>query len=217
MTLRLRAFRNRRRRFWAADRGVAAVEFAVLLPFMLLLYMGTTQLVHGMIVSRKLSVATRTLADVVAQQPQGTNLSLSQINDIIAATNSILAPYSTQSLMLTVSGIDFVATAPGATTYNAKTKWSVSRNGGALRPSGTLTSSTNGATTTSTTVPTGIYGQGSVIAADVSYTFTPSFGGNLLNWIGPPTGSLHMTRTMFMRPRVQTSISYSGTDGVQCP
>jgi Flp pilus assembly protein TadG len=211
------ALRLRRPRlFIVAECGVAAVEFAVLMPFMLLLYMGATQLVHGMIVSRKLSVVSRTLADIVAQQPQGTNLSASQLSDIFSGALEIMAPYSTTPLRLTVSGIDFVPTAPNATTYNATLRWSVASNSGALRTCGVQTSSSNGTTTNSSSVPAGIYGPGSVIAADVSYTFTPSFGINLLNW-GSPPGSIRMARTMFMRPRVQSSISYSGTDGVHCP
>jgi Flp pilus assembly protein TadG len=203
------------RRLIRADTGIAAVEFAILLPFMLFLYVGATELVQAMITSRKASVIARTLADLVAQQPANTDLTAAQLNDIITGAKAIMAPYAISSLKLTVSSIEFSAKTPPATGYDAKTKWSVTNNGGALRPCGTLTSAPDGVNGGITTVPAGLYGPGSIIVADVAYAYTPTFGGGVLAWT-TQSSSVQMARSMLMRPRLQDTIKYVGGNGVVC-
>ena len=56
------------RRFRRARAGVAAVEFAFILPMMLVLYFGIVVLGQGLEVGRKVALASRTLADLTAQQ-----------------------------------------------------------------------------------------------------------------------------------------------------
>lgn len=203
------------RRLIHNDTGIAAVEFAILLPFMIFLYVGATELVQAMITSRKASVIARSMADLVAQQPANTDLTAAQLNDIITGAKAIMAPYSISSLKMTVSSIEFSAKTAPATGYNAKTKWSVTTNGGTLRPCTTLTSSPDGVNGGITTIPEGLYSAGSLIVADVAYAYTPTFGGGVLAWT-TQSSSVQMARSMFMRPRLQDAIKYVGTNGVTC-
>ncbi len=198
-----------------SDSGIAAVEFAILLPFMLFVYVGASELVQAMITSRKASVIARSLADLVAQQPANTNLTAAQLNDIITGAKAIMSPFASAPLKMTISSIEFSAKTPPATGYNAKTKWTVSYNGGALRPCMTLTSAPDGANGGLSTVPAGLYGPGSLIVADVAYAYTPAFGGGVLAWT-TQSSSVQMARTMYMRPRLQDAIKYAGTNGVTC-
>jgi Flp pilus assembly protein TadG len=202
-------------RLRTADKGVAAVEFAVLLPFMLFVYVGSTELSQAMMSSRKASVIARSLADLVSQQPINTDLTAAQLDDIFTGAAAIMAPFPGASLKMTVSSVEFAAKTPPATGYDARTKWTVAKNGGALRACGMLSSAPDGTNGGTTTIPAGLYGPGSIIVADVAYVYTPSFGGGLLAW-STSSSSVQMRRTMFMRPRVQDSIRYAGTNGVIC-
>lgn len=203
------------RRWRRADRGIAAVEFGILLPFLLFIYMGSSELIQAMMSSRKTSVVARSLADLVSQQPVNTSLTASQLDDIFKGAEGIIAPFPAAPLRMTVSSIEFTAKTPPATGYNARTKWTVTRNGGAPRTCGTLTSAADDVNGGTGTIPAGLYGPGSIIVADVWYQYTPAFGGGVLAW-SSQSSSIQMARSMYMRPRLQDAITYSGGNGVVC-
>ena len=60
------------RRLIRERRGVSAVEFALLLPFMLTLYLGGTEITQAITIKRKTTIVTRTIGDFVAQAAQST-------------------------------------------------------------------------------------------------------------------------------------------------
>ena len=55
------------RRFAKDARGVSAVEFALILPLMLTLYLGGNELTHALTIARKVTHATSSLGDLVTQ------------------------------------------------------------------------------------------------------------------------------------------------------
>ncbi len=77
------------RRAMGDRQGVAALEFALIAPVMILLFMGLAQLSSAIIASRHTSHATASLGDLVSQC---SNLSDSDANNIFAATSDVLAP-----------------------------------------------------------------------------------------------------------------------------
>lgn len=78
------------RRFARQDRGVAAVEFAFLLPVMIALYAGTADVSRGLAIHWKMVSLSRTLADLTSQSIEITNQGMT---DIFRASRSVLAPY----------------------------------------------------------------------------------------------------------------------------
>ena len=48
-------------------RGTSAVEFAMLLPLLLTLYLGTFEISQGIGINRKVTLTTRTVADLASQ------------------------------------------------------------------------------------------------------------------------------------------------------
>ena len=201
-----------RRRLARDERGVAAVEFAMLLPLMLTLYLGCAEISQGVGASRGVALASRTLSDLAAQQASGTALTDAQLTDLWAAAQAVMAPYQTTTLKMTLSSVEFV---PNGATFNATTKWSVSNNGSLLRPCQVLASAANSAAPTRTTMPAGLYAAGTVLVADVSYTYTQGFSHVLFGWAN--SSILNMGRTSYMRPRVQYAVSYTAGTGTVCP
>jgi Flp pilus assembly protein TadG len=190
--------------------GIAAVEFALILPLMLTLYIGTAELTNAIMASRKETLVSRTLSDLVAQQPASTNIGDSDFTSIFAAATAIMSPFSATNLKMTITSVEFVANSKAAsgTGYDAKPRWTVTQNGGTKRPCAVLTMVANTATPSSTTMPTGIYQSGSVIVADTSYTYTPAFGSSFMSW---DSSGITFSHTTYMRPRNTTLITYSST------
>ena len=75
------------------ERGVSAVEFALLLPLMLTLYLGTVEVSQGIAADRKVTLTARTVADLVAQVSSINNTDMT--NSLNAAA-AVIAPYSVE-------------------------------------------------------------------------------------------------------------------------
>ena len=210
--------------------GVAAVEFAFILPLLLLLYVGANTLMQAISATRAVTVLTRTIADLTSQQPANNNLSDAVVQDIFNASTAVLAPFPTTNLKMTLSNVEFVANAAstGSNGFDAKTRWTVSFTGGTLRPclgNPKLTPVPNGTDPSATTLPVGLYAAGFIIVADVSYTYIPTVG--LFTWanangqVGGTIIPIRMRRTAYMRPRQTDNIRYSpsssSTTATVCP
>src|SRR5438309_10822995 len=109
------------------QRGIAAVEFALILPFMLTLYLGIVELSKGYMASQRMTLVARTLADLVAQQQQlqtggTTNITDSIMSNIFGASAAIMVPYSTTKLTMTVSQV-LLSHKSAGTCCQAKTDW----------------------------------------------------------------------------------------------
>ena len=48
-------------------RGLAAIEFAMIVPIMLVMFFGTVELSSGVAVDRKVTLVARTLSDLTSQ------------------------------------------------------------------------------------------------------------------------------------------------------
>src|SRR6476619_7638323 len=87
-------------RFGKDRRGVSAVEFAMLLPLMLTLYLGTVEISQGVAIDRKVTLTTRTIADLTSQV---LTISTTDMTNIMNATTAVLAPFDVSKLKVTVS------------------------------------------------------------------------------------------------------------------
>ena len=63
-------------RFHRDVRGMAAVEFAIIVPLMLTVFFGTIEVSNGVTIDRKLTLAARTLSDLISQGAKATDLDL---------------------------------------------------------------------------------------------------------------------------------------------
>jgi Flp pilus assembly protein TadG len=171
---RLRHFRDDR-------RGVAAVEFAAVLPFMLALYIGGVELGDGMAIQVKVTDTAHTVADLVTQNK---NISNASMTTILNSSGQIIAPYSQANIVVTISEIS--TNASGAATVT----WSDSLNG-TPRPVGQAV-----------TLPSSLAGQAniSLILGEVSYPYTPNLGYTI-------TGTVNLGDSYLLFPRNSTSIS----------
>lgn len=211
--------------FWRARRAAAAVEFAIVAPIALLLYIGAAEVSDGIMASRGLSNLTRTIVDILSQQStsaQPTSLptpvnavSSTTLSNLLTGATSLMYPRPTTTLAMTLTAVDVTNTAMG-TCCLALVRWSYTQ-GGTLRPCATQLTGATGSNLTVTQLPSGLLPTGTPLAqpisyliADTSYTYQPVFGGSLL-----PFAPV-MNRTEYMMPRssgqvITGSLPASGT------
>lgn len=199
-----------RRRFTRDKSGLAAVEFAMILPVMVTCYFGCLEVTQGFSASRKVSILSRSLSDLASQAT--TSINATEIGNIFDASRGVLAPFDVQHVKMTVTGVVFNGTALSPKAY---TDWSATRNG-VLRPCGELTQVANGSPPAPNAIPLGLVTPGTtLIVADVEYTYLPLVGGAFKSIGDGSKMSIPLKQTSYMRPRTLTRVGFTGT-GVQC-
>lgn len=185
------------RRFSRSTRAVAAVEFAMTMPILLLLFLGTFDAGNAISVYAKVRSATYALAAITNQYGSTGNstISTTTMSAITGATTAILAPYSSAPAVVVVSQIK--ATSNTA----AVVSWSYSPTSGqALTQGASFTALPANFAQNSCNGTYPCY----AIYAQVSYTFTPTFGAYL-------TGPITLSDSLLTTPRVSTCVQYNGT------
>jgi Flp pilus assembly protein TadG len=172
---RLRGLVRRLRR---RQGGVAAVEFAFILPIMVTTFFGLVEATQGVMVDRKVTLLNRTLADIASQTPAVND---TERNNIFSASQTTIAPFDENGVGMTFSSV--VINAAGT----ARVCWTEARNMAGLPPGATIT------------LPTGLAVPGtSLIIAKSSYAYTPAVGYVL-------TGTINIGNSpIYMRPRQGT-------------
>lgn len=109
-------------RFCRAREAVAAVEFALTVPVLLFLYIGSTELSQLITVDSRVATISGTIGDLVARSRN--KLAQSDLETYFVAAQRILQPYSTTDLKQTVTLVK--VTPAGRVTV----VWSKAHNGG---------------------------------------------------------------------------------------
>lgn len=85
------------------NRGVAALEFALIAPLLLAMYFVTIEVSQGIETNKKLGRVASTVADLITQQQE---TSASQLVAIMAVGKEILSPYARSDLKIAVTAIE---------------------------------------------------------------------------------------------------------------
>lgn len=197
------------RRFIVSTRGVAAIEFAMILPVLLIMLLATFDAGRAIAVYMKVRSATFTMAAITNQYSKSSPIQSADMTAITGATTAVLAPYSSAPIVVVLSQVSI--SAPGQTT--ATVDWSATLNGTALAKGSSVTlpaalaSSTNTCIVTAGTYqPNGCF----LILSQVSYKYTPVFG-----YFG--TGGITLSDSEYVTPRSSYCIPYVPQTGTICP
>jgi Flp pilus assembly protein TadG len=185
--------RDQVRRLSVDARGIAAVEFAMLLPLMLMIFFGTIQISTAVAVDRKVSLTARTLSDLISQSPAPPLAAqTTDFNNAFGITAAILSPYANTPLHATISQV-YV----DPTTLNANVVWSVATSNATPRPYKYPVS-----------LPAALQVPGSyLIMSEVTYSYQPIVGYNIN--LGFASASYPLSDSMFTRPRNGICVTYS--------
>jgi Flp pilus assembly protein TadG len=85
------------KRLAKTERGVAATEFALLLPVITMMFFGLIEVSDAMTVNRKVAISANTLADLAAQSE---TLLISDIDDLFDGVMTIVEPNDSSGMQL---------------------------------------------------------------------------------------------------------------------
>lgn len=163
-------------------RGLAATEFALVVPVMLLLFFGTDEFASGIAVNRKVTLVARTLSDLTSQN---ITVTTTQLNNIFNASTGIMTPYPSTPVNARIVELYVDA--------NLVVHQIWSTTSGTTPPTGTVT------------VPTALkIASTYLIYSEVSYAFAPTIGYVLKN-------SITLSDFTFTRPRQSACVMYNTT------
>jgi Flp pilus assembly protein TadG len=169
-------------RWFAVDhRAISAVEFALILPFMVFTYVGSAELGDGMAIYYKTTETARTVTDLASQY---VTIDPTTMGNILGASAQIVAPYSSSSMIVTLSQVT-----PTNANGQGTIAWSCSLNGTARTVGATVTLPTNLQTENNV----------SIIWGEVTYPYTPAMGYAV-------AGTINLYQAIYFYPRLSNSV-----------
>ena len=177
------------KRLARAETGTAAVEFALILPIMLAVYLGTIEASTLITMDRKVQLVAGAVGDLVARAE--TTISASDMQDYFRAASGIMTPYASEDVLQVVT---VVQVNDDGTT---EVKWSRQYQ------DGDYSASTPHAVGDPFTLPHEIIDVArgeTVVAAEASYAYRPLMG--LI--IKTP---VNLYRSNFFLPRFKRMVS----------
>lgn len=170
-------------RFSKDERGVAAVEFLLIVPLMLVLMFGAVQVTSVYAAYRKVTVVSRTMSDLISQ---AVKVCKTDVNNALAVGKAIMWPYPS-AMSATISQVKI-----DPKTLQGKIDWSSD----AMRAIGS-----------NVTVPRDLAVAGTyLIMSEVGYDFTPAIGFDIANNF--QAAKIHFSKTGFTSPRQTTYVEY---------
>jgi Flp pilus assembly protein TadG len=168
------------RRFTGDRKAISAVEFGLILPFMVFTYLGSVELQDGLSIYYKVTETARTVTDLASQFVTIDPTTMSQI---LGASAQVVAPYSSAGMIVTVSQLN-----PTNSSGQGTIAWSCSLNGTPRTQPYTLP--------TNLQTPSGV----SIILGEVTYPYAPASATVI-------TGSINIYQSDFFYPRLANSVT----------
>jgi Flp pilus assembly protein TadG len=155
------------------EGGNATVDFAFLLPIMLMLFVGVVEVTNLLRVDRKVVTAAQTTADLITQRREVSN---AQLNDFLRAAELIFEPFPAAAVSVGIAGVRF-----NPNTGSPEVSWTKNQNGGSVPNALTVAQGL------------GQPGEG-IVVVRVTYNYTPVFFDFILS-------ATQIEETAVLRPR----------------
>ena len=185
---RLYLIPHRFKSFLRDTQAVAAVEFALVLPLMLALYLGSVEAARLYTADRKVATLASSLADLVSRQRD--TITTTQLNDYFTAANNIMQPIGTTNLGEIVSLVKVDSTGNATVSWSVAKGTATARNANSAFPLAATTQINQLARNAS----------GWLIAAEVTYPYVPMIG-----WVVSQT--INLKHVEYFLPRFETTIA----------
>ena len=176
------------KRFARNEDGLALIEFAFVLPLMVLLYVGSVAVTMGVTTDRKLTLLARSLGDIVSQ---GTNMTPTSMTQVFDAGRVVMSPYNASATVLKMR----LSSVRIKTNGQACIDWTSSGTSGYSRTAGSNVTSL---------IPIDLRIPDTyLIVPEVEYIYNPVIGTDITG------GPLTLHDVLFFRPRQGTSVTFN--------
>jgi Flp pilus assembly protein TadG len=182
------------RQFGEDTRGVAAVEFALILPLLVLLYFGTVEASALYTVDRRVATVSSTMADLVSRE--NGCITNATLQSYFNAATGIMRPYSTTGLKQIVSLLSVNEDG------DVSVEWSQAY-GDDAQPRATGDTDTLANSTRDPNINALARIKGWLVSAEISYPYTPLFGMVIKQ--------VTLANTQYFLPRFQSEIQFKAT------
>lgn len=210
----LLALRRRAADMFADCRGIAATEFAVIVPIMLVLFFGTVEFSSGVAIDRKVTIIARTLSDLTSQASQTAPNSVSATISDTDLTNNFTVSMSIMSGYPKVPTKATITEIYVDSNQVAKVQWSKA----AIIPSEAslqatvVASARNKDDIVTSLVPTNLLvKQTYLILSEVNYLYVPTIG-----YVMAKAG-VNLADVAYTRPRRAVCVIYNSVPASTCP
>ena len=179
--------------------GTTIIEFAFIIPVVLLMLLGGFDIARYILINQKLDRAAATMSDLVSRP---SNISEAEINQLMAAAIEVVRPFS-----LSTKGGVIVSSVHKQTGQPASVTWQI-KGGGPIRPNSLIGSVGN-----TPVMPNGfvIRDNENIITTEVYFDYEPLFFQALKNIASAdflPNGML--VQTAYRQPRLGDLSSLAG-------
>jgi Flp pilus assembly protein TadG len=183
--------------------GIAATEFSLIVPIMLVMFFGTVEISSGVAVARKVTLVARTLSDLTSQV--GPPIDDNYLQNVFTASIAIMPPYPATPTKAQLSEIYIDS------NNIAKIQWSKAATIGGGATSATLVPSTRAAGDIVTVPPDLLIAKTYLIFSETSYLYTPTVG-----YVMGISG-VTLSDSSYTRPRQVTCVIYNNVPTAACP
>lgn len=198
------------RAFGTCARAVAALEMALVTPFLLLMFLGSVELSRYFMIAKRVSNAAANMANLLATSK--TDLTEAELLFISQARMLVpsIAEDTPQGFSyadkhpVALASIEFRPTVAGCQdgcTYEAFVTDSFMLAEGVGRACGKQTKIDDDAPSSFAGVPASLYGPGSAVVVDFRYSYTPLFGSRFVQ-------AFTIHRAAFMAPRYASTVKF---------
>ena len=199
------------RRFLVRIDATSAVEFALILPLLLMLLLGSAEFNRYYRYARHLEYAADTAANMTAQRQAP--LTLRDLNFDLNTASWVFRELITEAPASTIwwqkMGHQFTMVVFTPTVANCKTNCSYVANvawvwpeykiklDGLIRSCGALQPAADDAAPSGSAIPARLFGPGSLLVVDMTFDYKPQFGAGFIK-------PIRLTRQAFYAPRFAT-------------
>ncbi|OBZ97241.1 hypothetical protein ADU59_04355 [Pararhizobium polonicum] len=194
--------------FWRDRKGTGAIEFTIVLPLLIVAYVGAFEISAGFNIARKVARAASTVADMTTRDD---TVQVSALDGMPAVVRGIIDPFALSAgSNLKVTGIKITAPGVGVVAWSRGWSW---KENDKLDPSQGYTSSMVTTTTpyvkdSTVAIPNDVSTMNAFI---VRTELTVPYTVKLLNWSsGTASSSFNISKTYYLRQRIGDHITCSG-------